>query len=621
MKKLLLGICCLFCAVGMIGMSPKEIGKPEEKKQEQKKDILEEMGVAKDAKFFIQFKGNQIKISRAGVMRCSYFMRLLEAPDEDAIEFDLPWMLQKIGSNALKIQLTVKDLESFVAIVENKPDYSKLSEKDLCVFINLANYAQSASFPDGYQSDRNILQELVNELKTRLKKLKDEDYKNFLRGTGFLRDVVHMVPTDVLDEYCVQAIPVWSAHGKFKAELRDGRLVLNVYQSGIEFTEVWKIGGKKSEWSTKGVFREELLNGRLVLIIDRHGSFFTEEWKIDGNKPEWSAPGLFGAKLQNGRMVLNVCRENTSFIEVWKTGSKQSEWFAPGEFVAELQDGRLVLDVYRDFTHFTEVWKIGGKKPEWSAHGDFKTELQYDRLVLTVERDGLYFTEVWKIGSEQAEWSVSGLFEAKLQDDRLVLRVKREGTSFIEVWNIGSEQAEWSMNRPGVRSIFVKKLLDGRLALNFSGPSGEQVEIWKIGDKKAEWSGDGIIMAVLSGDRVVLDTNGFTSIIKRGETFTERVLMHALQTIPSDEPRLMIKHLLDELEKEIQDKNYFDNTQEISFRLYIIEELLKSLTLPDQEQNKDLLVKRLKTLSDEIELMRKLRDHKNEKNEKNEKFE
>ncbi len=594
MKKLLLGICCLFCVGNMIGMSPKEIGKPEEKKQEQKKDILEEMGVAKDAKFFIQFKGNQIKISRDGVMRCSYFMRLLEAPDEDAIEFDLPWMLQKIGSNALKIQLTVKDLESFVAIVENKPDYSKLSEKDLCVFINLANYAQSASFPDGYKLERDILQELVNELKRRLKKLNDEDYRQLLKGKGFLRTVVDIVPTDVLDEYCVQAIPAWSVKGEFGAELRDGRLVLKVDRDGIEFTDVWKIGGKKPELSKKGYFLAELRDGRLVLgvVYQGGGPRFTEVWKIGGENFEWSVKGEFGAKLRDGRLVLKVYRDGIEFTDVWKIGGKKSEWSTKGYFLAELQDGRLVLGVERGGTEFTEVWKRGDKKPEWFARGKFLAELPDGRLVLEGHvRENIYSLKVWKIGSEQAEWSV-----------------ERPGVAWLE--------------QQGKSALFVKKLLDDRLVLNVNEwPSGVQTEIWKIGDKKAEWFVDGIIMAVLSGDRVVLDTNGFTSIIKRGETFTERVLMHALQTIPSDEPRLMIKHLLDELEKEIQDKNYFDNTQEISFRLYIIEELLKSLTLPDQEQNKDLLVKRLKTLSDEIELMRKLRDHKNEKNEKNEKFE
>ncbi len=571
MKQLLLSICCLFCVGNMIGMSPKEIGKPEEKKQEQKKDILEEMGVAKDAKFFIQFKGNKIKISRAGVMRCGFLLDLVgTAVNDDVTDiFELPWGLEEIGSNALKIQLTVKDLENFVAIVENKPDYSKLSEKDLCVFINLANYVQSASFPDGYKPDRNILQELVNELKTRLEKLTDEDYRQLLKGKGFLHTVFDMVPTDVLDEYCVQAIPVWSAQDKFGVELRDGRLVLNVYRGGNSFIEVWKRGGEK---------------------------------------PEWSAQGHFRAELQDGRLVLEVYRYSFGVIEVWKIGGEKPEWSVPGEFRAKLQDGRLVLDNYRDYSHYTDVWKIGGERSEWSMRRAFLAELRDDRLVLRVYRDGTEFTEVWKIGSKRPEWSAPGEFRAELRDGRLVLIVYRENTSFIEVWKRGGGKPEWSA--PGE---FKAELRDGRLVLKVDRDGSHYTEIWKIGDKKAE---------VLSGDRVViLDAHGFTSIIKRGETFTERVLMHALQTIPSDEPRLMIKHLLDELEKEIQDKNYFDNTQEISFRLYIIEELLKSLTLPDQEQNKDLLVKRLKTLSDEIELMRKLRDHKNEKNEKNEKFE
>ncbi len=386
-KKLLVVLCCVVVGGSVQGMDTALLKprKAQEKKiliqkiQQQKSetesqdDFLTKLGVAPAAKFFIQFQDKKIKISRAGVMRCSFFVSLVETDvqgEPDKSEYILPWRLETISVG----MLTSKMIQSFVDIVEAKTDYSQLGTPSLCVLINMANYAQQ-SLVEGYQPDRDIFAELYGELLNRLKNITKKDYLDFLSGTGLLWSIVRLLPHDILDElknsWLIQSsVVLHDNNGKIEKLIRlsDGRLAAASDDGAIR---LWDPNNpQKNPIVLPGgrVIRlKQLSNGMLASVVQPKTIALWDPYRPK-KKPivSWTTTcdilsivevpeGKIALGLRNGKIILWDPKTPTQ-EPVILDGAHQAAIFAlemlPGDKLASgFRDGMIIVWDLKDNTY------------------------------------------------------------------------------------------------------------------------------------------------------------------------------------------------------------------------------------------------------------------------------
>ena len=263
-RDLLVALCCLCALRGAYGME-------EEKAKEEVKSFVGEIVrkvygrsiLPAGGKYALTFQGEKIQISENVVLNNSFLMSVVTtetSENEVAKEFTIPWGQETIG-NTGEYKITQEDIKNYIKLSEVKPDYSTVSAHALCVNINLANYLNQSQWPEDYKPERDLFQELMEELKTRLQNVTDNDYIDFFYGTGPLWEVSQLIPDDVADDAQLSNMivePNWSVEGYLEQKLPDGRFVFRNNRDDVYWIEVCTFGKTEPDWNVKGYFSQVL---------------------------------------------------------------------------------------------------------------------------------------------------------------------------------------------------------------------------------------------------------------------------------------------------------------------------------------------------------------------------
>jgi WD40 repeat protein len=316
MRRLLLLVFCWLCAVGCAECMGKSNG--EEPLQSTRDDAWEKSEIFEGTAFFVGFQGEQLPISRDAIMRSSLLFYMVSTwVDETKSSFIVPWGLVeigKLGKNGF-YKLSLDEIKTFLSILEKKPDYKQLTPHSLCVQLNCANYALMSAFPDGYKPDRDVFEELLQELSSRVSTLTDADYFQFLNGAGILKTMVNLVPDDVLAE-----LKICLLHGREPEiiqcgdawrflELADGRLAVGTRYGQVKIFDVKN--PQKLPVILKGGGNDgidamlQLGDGRLM-TGSAHGNIIV--WDLEKNKKLFEWKGLESVivdlkELQPGKVL------------------------------------------------------------------------------------------------------------------------------------------------------------------------------------------------------------------------------------------------------------------------------------------------------------------------------
>jgi hypothetical protein len=462
MQRLLLIVFCWLCAVGCTECMEKNKG--EKQLQSTRDDAWEKSEIFEGTAFFVGFQGEQLPISRDAIMRSSLLFYMVNTwVDETKSSFIVPWGLVeigKLGKNGF-YKLSLDEIKTFLSILEKKPDYKQLTPHSLCVQLNCANYALMSAFPDGYKPDRDVFEELLQELSSRLSTLTDADYFQFLNGAGILKTMVNLVPDDVLAE-----LKICLLHGREPeviqcgdafslVELADGRLAVGTKNGGVKIFDMKNLKIPPVLLAGAGnnnkVYSMLQLDDKRLMTGSEHGNISV--WDLEKNKKLFEWKGLASAviglqELQPGK-VLTLYKDHSA--QVWNLNLSKPEETPQKKnlqvtAVLKLSDDRIVYGSDGGFW-ITATNKKSQDLVPWTFENEDDVVLSLVELPDKKLAVGSLYGKLVIVDVVHPDQPVSLLREAPEHHDGVAYMTMCTANNLVSITNLGEIQL-WDIERP-----------------------------------------------------------------------------------------------------------------------------------------------------------------------------
>ncbi len=149
-------------------------------------------------KYVLSLHGIKVSISPQGFLLSKQFKEFEDEYGDDEQYFDVRNSTLTMPLDDLFVgrPWTIRDVKAFIELAHGTLKWGEKSAVQLLSLLQLAHYLGAHIFDAGYRPSRDLVDELLNELATRIR---DRDFVDWLNGSGVLWNVLEL-NDDLLDQ-------------------------------------------------------------------------------------------------------------------------------------------------------------------------------------------------------------------------------------------------------------------------------------------------------------------------------------------------------------------------------------------------------------------------------------